>query len=82
MKALNHKPTKRRNLTRWMESRLERIDSKLAHTSKPDYVCDMSPESIERCRDRGHRLAHDIQYAWAKVNADKIRATLNTTVSP
>jgi hypothetical protein len=88
MKAANHKPTKRRNLTRWMESRLRRIDAKLSIGQMDAFdrgvqslYKDASPESFTRCRDRGHRLASDIQYAWAKVNAAKLRATLNP-VSP
>lgn len=65
---------KRRNLTRWQEARLRRLDAKLA---KPcPYVGDSSPESLNRCRDRAHELACAVQVAWGKRNADKIRAAL------
>lgn len=79
MSALNHKPTKRRNLVRWMENRLRRIDAKLknaanCHAFLVAYA-DFSGQSLARCRDRGHRLASDVQYAWTKANADRIRAT-------
>lgn len=67
---------KRRNLTRWQEARLRRLDAKIA---KPCIygVGDSSPESLNRCRDRAGELANAIQIAWGKRNADKIRADLS-----
>jgi hypothetical protein len=64
--SLRTRPDKRRNLTRWQENRLRRLDAKIARAGRADGVCDMSPESVNRCRDRAHRLAHEVQEAWSK----------------
>lgn len=69
---------KRRNLTRWQESRLRRLDAKLASPLTPVTAAynDMTPESLTRCRDRAHELANAIQIVLGKREADKLRATL------
>lgn len=47
-------PNKRRNLLRWQENRLRRLDGKI----------DRAP--TERRLARRHQLANAIQVAWAK----------------
>lgn len=60
---------KRRNLTRWMEARLRRLDHKLDQISKGNpwsaVFLDVTPASIDRCHARRHELANLIQIAWA-----------------
>lgn len=66
------KQNKRKNLLRWQENRLRRIDSKLdslalyRSLSYGARMCDVSAESEERCRARGSQLANVIQVAWGK----------------
>ena len=47
-------PNKRRNLLRWQENRLRRLDGKIDR------------EPTERRLARRHQLANAIQVAWAK----------------
>lgn len=73
---------KRRNLTRWQENRLRRLDYKLkTYVSNPNGTAalytDCSDESMARCRDRAGELANAIQIAWAKREGDKIHADLS-----
>ncbi len=61
---------KRRNILRWMENRLRRLDYKisLATTRNPTdlkAIIDIPPKELERCHERRHRLANDIQHLWA-----------------
>ena len=72
---------KRKNLLRWQESRLRRIDAKLdsltlyRSLSYGARMCDVSAESEERCRDRGSQLASAIQIAWGNRYAAQLRAS-------
>lgn len=71
----NHSPTKRRNVGPWMESRLRRLDAKLAHSYRwaNGQRIPLTEEELNRCRDRAHRLANDIQALWAKRSARQMR---------
>ncbi len=67
---------KRRNLTRWQENRLRRLDYKLAEyevsCTKTSPFYDFSPAAIKRCRARAHELACAVQIAWGNENAAKL----------
>ena len=70
------KRSKRRNLLLWQENRLRRLNSKLESVelyrslARGASICDVSDESINRCLDRAHRLACDIQIEWSRRYAE------------
>lgn len=70
---------KRKNNTRWIESRLRRLRAKIQHhrAGVEDFVCDMSPASIVRCELRSYELAALL----AQHEGQRIRP-VNTTASP
>jgi hypothetical protein len=65
---------KRKNLTRWMENRLRRLDYKIDTQSawRLGRRVALSEEELNRCRDRAHRLACDLQIAWGKREREKL----------
>lgn len=68
MKPNTERHDKRRNITRWRENRLCRLDCKIRNHEEggSPYTPEITPEELVRCRARAHQLAHDIQYAWSK----------------
>lgn len=66
------KPTKRRNLTRWRENRMRRMDFQINRFSKGRTEEDLAtwPE-FQRLLNRGSQLANQVQIDWANRKKNK-----------
>ncbi len=68
MKAKTHRVPRKTSLN-WMESRLRRLDYKLANSERHKArgftsYSDLSDLSLNRCKNRAHQLACEIQIYW------------------
>lgn len=69
--ALREKPNKRRNIARWRENRLRRLDHEISrHRRKAWSDIESSPEG-RRILDRASQLANQVQIDWDQAAKQK-----------